>query len=366
MPPQEAPPRPAPAPPRSNVQSPAKPLTVAIHELVVKEIHPRLHELEAVLGHRVISLFLDEGAALADEQIFHLYEHLRRIGSQECIALWLVSRGGHTEVPWKIVSLIREFTKRFLVLVPYRAHSAATAVCLGADEIVMTEMSELGPVDPSRRHPLAPVAPRLDNATDGGQISMSTQDLRHVLKFLERVIGKDLPPEVAATVYTSLFDKVHPLAIGALEQSWELSRQISESLLATHMDREGQADEITRIVDRLSDYYKSHVYQINRREAKAMGLKVVDASPEVAGAMWELYLGYQQLELRGEAQIGNVKAQLKRLGHIDSVVGSSVGLGFARPDDPSKDLGTRWESKWLAAASVVPTAAPSPAQPEAA
>lgn len=326
-----------------------------LHDAVKANIHPRLERLEEIRGHKVISYFLDEGAQLADEQVLHLYEHLRRIGKQERLSFWLFSRGGATEVPWKIVSLIREYMKSFSVLVPYRAHSAATHIALGADEIVMTEMSELGPVDPSRRHPLLPQEER---EGEKAPIPISVQDLRHVLKFLEREMGKDLTPEAAATVYTALFDKVHPLAIGALEQSWALAEQISERVLSTHMDDSG---EIQKIVNRFSDYYKSHLYQITRREAKEIGLKVTDASEEEAAAMWDLYLAYNGLQIQGEGQLEGEPAIVARLGHIDSTAGTTLGLGLAKKSQPTK-VAARWESRWLAGVAEPQAVAQAEAQ----
>jgi len=317
----------------------------ALFELVRAQVFPYVEALEQVRGRKLIAYFLDEGAALADEQMLHLYEHLRRIGKQEQIDLWVSSRGGATEIPWKIVSLLREFARRFAVLVPYRAHSAATHIALGADEIVMTEMSELGPVDPSRRHPLLPK----EKTRTGAEIPIpiSVQDLRHVLEFIEREMGKDLAPDAAATVYTALFDKVHPLAIGALEQSWALARQISERVLSTHMDTDAEKEKIGAIVDRLSDYYKSHLYQIGRREARGMGLNVVDASDEEAAAMWLLYVAYSNVQIQGEGEVEGEPAVVSRLGHIDSMAGSTIGLGMAKKSEPRELVGSRWQSRWL-------------------
>ncbi|MBU0734226.1 MAG: hypothetical protein KKG10_08760, partial [Proteobacteria bacterium] len=45
--------------------------------------------------------------------------------------------------------MLREFCEKLAVLVPFRAHSAGTTLALGADEIVMGPLGELGPVDPS-------------------------------------------------------------------------------------------------------------------------------------------------------------------------------------------------------------------------
>src|ERR1700687_5198184 len=122
------------------------------------QLLPQIKNLESLFGHRVIAYFLEDGFMLADEQMLLLYEHLRRIGKQKRLGLWLYSRGGASEVPWKVVSLIREFSDSLQVLIAYRASSAATVIALGADQIVMTEMAELGPIDPSRWHPLLPQA----------------------------------------------------------------------------------------------------------------------------------------------------------------------------------------------------------------
>jgi hypothetical protein len=314
-----------------------------------------MRALEEILGFPVIAYFLDDSAAIADEQMSHLFEHVRRVGHVPTLGLWISSRGGATEVPVKIVSLMREYADRFVVLVPYRAHSAATQVALGADEIVMSPMAELGPVDPSRRHPLLPKEPGGENGQDV-PISVAVQDLRHVVQFVDREVGGagKLTPEAAATIYTSIFNKVHPLAIGALEQTWALSQQVCERVLSTHMDPATEAVAIKAIVERLSDYYKSHLYQIDRREAKEIGLKVRDATDAESDAMWALLVTFSNIQLGGDGEIGGEKALVNRLGHLASRAGSTIGLGMRKVDSPEAVAATRWESKWRVAPGGAP------------
>ena len=64
------------------------------------------------------------------------------------VDLLIVSMGGDPIVSLRIVSMVREKFKKFGVLAPFSAYSAATLVALGADEIVMHPFSNLGPVDP--------------------------------------------------------------------------------------------------------------------------------------------------------------------------------------------------------------------------
>jgi Serine dehydrogenase proteinase len=63
-----------------------------------------------------------------------------------------------------IVNLVREFYKKLSVLIPFRAHSAATLIALGADEIVMTRLGQLSPVDLSVTSPLNPSVPGPQNS----------------------------------------------------------------------------------------------------------------------------------------------------------------------------------------------------------
>lgn len=308
-------------------------------------VGPNIEKLETVRGHPVLAYYFDERGRLGDEQMLWIYEHLRRIGKQEKLSLWLYSRGGSTVVPVKLVSLLREYAKTLAVLIPYRAHSAASHIAMGADEIVMTEMSELGPVDPSRNHPLLPRVKGPDDREI--PFAVSVQDLRHVLSFIEREIGRDeMTPKAAAMIYTALFEKVHPLAIGGLEQSYELAHQVSEAVLATHMDREKNADEIAEISTAMGETYKDHSYPITRREAKQIGLKVVDASNDETRAMWDLFSVYFNMRLDGGGEINGEKAVVARVGHIDSTSGNTLGVQLTSIKNPQLQT-TNWQTQWL-------------------
>ena len=88
---------------------------------------------------------------IADDAVSLIFEHLEanRDCAEKGVDLFIHSNGGSGTVPWRIVNLVRQYTKSFAVLVPHRAFSAATLIALGADEIVMHKMGCLGPIDPS-------------------------------------------------------------------------------------------------------------------------------------------------------------------------------------------------------------------------
>jgi len=65
------------------------------------------------------------------------------------VMLLLLSSGGKIEPAYQISKLCRSFaSKRFLAVVPRQAKSAATLIAIGADEIHMGPLAQLGPIDP--------------------------------------------------------------------------------------------------------------------------------------------------------------------------------------------------------------------------
>jgi len=86
-----------------------------------------------------------------------IHRHLINIGNKEKINLFLYSTGGITIAGYTLVNLFREFGDKFNVIIPFKAHSCATLICLGADNVIMTPIGQLSPIDPSIDHLLVPM-----------------------------------------------------------------------------------------------------------------------------------------------------------------------------------------------------------------
>ena len=253
-----------------------------------------LERLEQERQHPAIVYWTTDLAKISLAAELPIYDQLLTLGRQDTIDLVLFTSGGDTEAPWRLISILREFCDALAVLVPHRALSAGTVLSLGADEIVMTPLSALGPIDPSRTHPLLP---RREGAKEAEPISV--QDMRHAMQFIKEAAnsgdqaGTPYTPDALAKIFTALFDKIHPLAIGAIEQSYALAKLVAKRCLGTHMTGASAKGEIDRIVDALCDDYKSHAYQISRHEAKEIGLKIHDASPAVDAILTDLFKLYK-------------------------------------------------------------------------
>lgn len=311
-----------PSGPVAPVTSAATPATLTTDRPDVLHL---IAEIERLRESRVIAYFLTDTAQLSFDAMPSLYQQLRQVGKQGRIDLWIHSHGGLTEVPWRIVQLIRGFCDDFGVLVTSVAQSAATHVALGANEIVMGPYSLLSPVDPTRRHPLLPLSPSDPN---GQPVPVSVQDLKYAVAFVKREAGEaGITGDGYAQIIAALFDKVHPLALGAIEQSYELTKLITRRLLSTHMDEETEGEEISRIADTLCDDYYSHQFPIGLMEARRLNLAVKEADEELYEAMWALLTYYQNIDRGPQPISGNVRVaglpagtatHLRLIGNIDS------------------------------------------------
>ncbi|MGB6833218.1 MAG: hypothetical protein WA765_00485 [Candidatus Acidiferrum sp.] len=228
---------------------------------------------------------------IADDAFRIMYDHLEagRELARNGVDLFIHSNGGSGTVPWRIVSLIQQYSKDFAVLVPHHAFSAATLIALGAKKIIMHRMGCLGPIDPSVAnifnppHPLAP-----------GQLApISVEDVTAFFKLVKDDVGITHEDELVQALI-ALTDKIHPLAIGNVHRHHNQSRLMARKLLRVHMG-ESEEHEIEKLIDNLKSNLFYHGHPINREEAKTdLNLKVEEPTPEVESLIWELYLQYEE------------------------------------------------------------------------
>ena len=203
--------------------------------------------------------------------------------------LFLYSRGGDSNVPWTLVSMIREFLgeRLFAVLVPFRAHSAATVVALGADEIVMTRMGELGPIDATiERGPHNPREPDTKQ-----MLPISVEDVRGFFNLLEELGLND--PTHKMEAFSQLAKEVHPLALGNVSRILSQTQQVTEQLLKFRKNPLSESEN-KEIVEQLASGITSHGHTIHQTEAVELGLGYVKSAEDegIEDGLWALHEAY--------------------------------------------------------------------------
>jgi len=113
---------------------------------------PLIEKIKAIRGGRlVISFFISfhSQSPLGPDDANMIEEVLVNSDTSEGITLILDAPGGDALAAERIIQLCKKYSKKdFETIVPARAKSAATMVCLGSDRILMGATSELGPIDP--------------------------------------------------------------------------------------------------------------------------------------------------------------------------------------------------------------------------
>jgi len=253
-----------------------------------------INKIQELRGSNVLVYFTGDrnpvGSRIAEDAVRPLYEHLLALEKgappKRKIDLFLYSRGGDVSVPWRIVTMIREFCNELCVLIPYKAHSAATMICLGADRIVMGKKAELSPIDPTLVKAVsgeAPVPPP----------EISVEDVSSYISFMrERANISD--QAALAQVVSQLASHLTPLTLGSVNRQYSHIRLVARKLLTSRREKieEGR---IGTIIDALTEKMYSHGHAIGRGEAAELGLPVDKPDNNLESLIWNLYQEYETL-----------------------------------------------------------------------
>jgi len=225
---------------------------------------------------------------IGEDAVRPMYEHIRTLSFNGVprIDLFLYSRGGGIEVPWRIVSMLRECCNELNVLVPYKAHSAATLVALGADQIVMGKKGELGPIDP--------ILSRIEKEEKTVvQEELSVEDVMSYLAFIKERAGLSDQTALANSIGI-LAEKLTPWRLGSIYRAHSHIRMIARKLL-TSRQKSPDEQKLALIIDSLAEKMYFHGHAIGRKEAEEIGLPISRPDRELEEKMWQLLEAYEHM-----------------------------------------------------------------------
>lgn len=243
------------------------------------ETQKLIKKIQSLGKIKVLCYWNSVSGSICQNDVSSFYEIIKDWQLQDKIYLFLKSDGGNGKASLRIINLLREHTKKLVVLVPGECSSAATIMALGADEIHMGPLAFLSAVDTSLTHDLSPVD------KDNSLVSVSQDELTRVLKLWRESNKSDNP-------YPSLYHYIHPLVFGALDRASSLSIKLCSDILSYHMDDKEKAIEISR---KLNSDYPSHSYPVLRNEAKAIGLNIKELDKELNDMLLELNNLYSRM-----------------------------------------------------------------------
>ena len=204
----------------------------------------------------------------------------------------LHSGGGDSDAAEKLITMVRYKVKNGVlrVIVPHYAKSAATLMALGADYIVMSDSSELGPIDPQ--------VPLRDG--QGRWVLYSAYSYLEAFERFTRELSAD-PGDPSARL---MLAKFQPHEVVEIERALQGTRHLAEKLLQTGMMAGGQP--VTEPVSRLMDIasWHTHGQVISAEDAESIGLTVNRMRPDdpTWASYWKLYC-LQRLVVRDDKKL---------------------------------------------------------------
>ena len=235
-------------------------------------------EIEATTG-RTLLCYVTRHGWIQGEDIRYMQELLYTVDQRRPLDLLLNSRGGNTSTAIKLVHMIWNASSDdqdlFRLIVPDEAKSAATLVALGANEIIMSSSSELGPIDPQLQ--------------DVSGNWYSVFDYISSYESAETNYRKN-PHDPA---YRMTFEAFDPVRFKSLQQLTTYTRQSAENLLKRHGGNYTLAP--TRLMD--TGMFPSHEHVIDSATAKNdldLNVKFLNDGDDLWRLYWKLYCHLQE------------------------------------------------------------------------
>lgn len=268
----------------------------AMHALRYKR-QELIIEIERLTGHKLICYLGGHHGEISRDDAVFFGDLLHNVPAGHAVDLLLQTPGGDIDAAEKLISMVRNRvgSAQLRVIVPDYAKSAGTLIALGADVVVMSDSSELGPIDPQ--------VTMVDSS--GNQITTPIHS--YLEAFLEHsdALRRDPQDPVAAL----MLRKMDPTKFKHFETVMRRARTIAEDLLKQGMLRQpkpSSSASYTSIANALLDPHRwpSHGQMICADDAIELGLNVDARTPDDAEwqLFWQLYC-YQRLELNATTKI---------------------------------------------------------------
>ena len=234
--------------------------------------------------------YISGKAPVTRDDTLGIVELLHNVPRNTSIDLLLHTGGGEIDAAEKSMFLLRGAvgTGKLRVIVPDFAKSAGTLMAVAADAIVMSDSSELGPIDPQI----------VLGDGRGNAIQHSVTSYLDAFAEYSNALRRDPNDPVART----MLNKIDPATVNVYAAVRDRARKLAED----HLKQGMKVANFTAIADALIDNKRwlTHGQMIGYQTAQTLGLKIEYLQPEddMWRAYWQLYC-QQRLGIKDEEKL---------------------------------------------------------------
>lgn len=203
------------------------------------------------------------------------------------LAVVIDSGGGDIHAAYNLAQLFRQYGKdRLTFIIPRWAKSAATLLICGGNEILMTPVAEIGPLDPQI------------NVTNPFEKRAERFSPLHIESTLQ-LIRDEFDSGNKALAEGLLNRLQYPMTLGNFKKSLDLGKDYLEKLLTSRMLKDDN-NVANKIATSLTMGYADHGWCIKADEARELGLKVEELTGKELDIVWDLHKLHKELNLLKE------------------------------------------------------------------
>ena len=242
------------------------------------------------------------GGANIQNALDGVYDGLK-MGKYSCKSLDVIidSGGGDIDSAYNLALLFRRYGKeRLTFIIPRWAKSAATLLVCAGDEILMTPVAELGPLDPQITV-MNPLEKRVEQ--------FSPLHIESTLQLIRDEFTNGNPRLAEGLMQRLQF----PLTLGSFRKSLDVGREYVEKLLSSRMLK-GHDDKARKIGEVLTTGYADHGRYITIGETQELGLEAHEIEGNALDIVWKIHkLNKEKKNLILQEEQAKLKDQLKDL-----------------------------------------------------
>lgn len=224
-------------------------------------------------------------------EVYTWKRELRGAGEGDALDILIHSPGGQLTMCYMVARLFSRITNDWQALVPEMAGSGATLICLGSSNIVMSEISQLGPLDPQ----VASKRPGKFFATERQSPLEAFEAVKYLRQFavgsldalMEVLMERGITPQKAldtasklsADLVRPILEEIDPYDLGAFSLDSELAVKYCR-LIARPKDVTKKTQR-PALYKSLVEDYPAHEFAIELAEAESLRLKVSQPTLEM-------------------------------------------------------------------------------------
>jgi hypothetical protein len=207
-----------------------------------------------------------------------LHRKLRTLkGRRKNVFLFLTTLGGMADEAYRLARCLHNHYSggKFRLFVSSLCKSAGTLMAIGAHEIIMSDLAELGPLDVQifKRDEIGERTSGLTPAQALETLQYQTfytfdRHFTDIYESLGNFLSTQSITQIATQLTIGCFDRIYqqidPMKLAEYQRSVSIAKQYGIRLSATTENTKGDA------IDRLITAFPSHEFVIDRNEAKTL------------------------------------------------------------------------------------------------